>query len=123
METVEFFKKTRFMHLPIFPFSIREGTEAEKMDGQLPDKIKKARAAELARVQDEIKAEIIDDYIEKHRSEPVYVLGEKWENGITNGHTEHFIECDIKTDFDGTGKILPILLTGREGFVLKGKLM
>ena len=119
-ETVEFFKKARFMHLHIFPFSVREGTEAEKMDGQLPDKVKKARAAELARVQNGIKSEILDDYIEKHRNSPVYVLGEKWENGITNGHTEHFIECDIETDFDGTGAILPILLTGREGFVLKG---
>lgn len=119
-ETVEFFKKANFMHLHIFPFSVREGTEAEKMDGQLPDKVKKARAAELARVQNGIKARILDEYIEKHRETPVYVLGEKWEDGVTNGHTEHFIECDIRTDFDGTGTILPVFLTGRDGFVLKG---
>ncbi len=120
-ETVEFFKKNRFMHLHIFPFSVREGTEAEKMDNQLPESVKKARAAELARVQNEIKAEILDDYIEKHKTSPVYVLGEKWENGVTNGHTEHFIECDIETDSDGTGHILPVLLCGRNGFVLNGK--
>ena len=90
------------------------------MDGQLPDKVKKARAAELARVQNGIKARILDEYIEKHRETPVYVLGEKWEDGVTNGHTEHFIECDIRTDFDGTGTILPVFLTGRDGFVLKG---
>ena len=71
-------------------------------------------------MQNEIKSQILDEYIENHREAPVYVLGEKWEDGITNGHTEHFIECDINTDFDGTGSILPILLTGRDGFVLKG---
>ena len=120
-ETVEFFKKAKFMHLHIFPFSVREGTEAEKMDGQLSDKIKKARAAELASVQNEIKSQILDDYIKAHADDPVYVLGEKWEDGVTNGHTEHFIECDIETEYDGTGKILPVVIEGREGFVLKGK--
>ena len=121
--TVEFFKKTRFMHLHIFPYSIRQGTEAASMPDQVPDNIKKYRAARLAEVQSEIKAEILDKYIEDHRTTPVYVLGEKWEDGITNGHTQHFIECDIETDFDGTGHILPIVLTGRDGVVLKGKIL
>lgn len=118
--TVEFFRKTRFMHLHIFPYSIRKGTEAATMPDQVPENVKKQRAARLASVQADIKSEILDEYIEKHRNDPVYVLGEKWENGITNGHTEHFIECDIETDFDGTGHILPILLTGRDEYVLKG---
>ncbi len=121
--TVEFFKKTRFMHLHIFPYSIRQGTEAATMPDQVPDSIKKERAAKLAAVQAEIKAEILDKYIEEHREHPVYVLGEKWEHGITNGHTQHFIECDIETDFDGTGHILPIILTGRNGYVLTGKIL
>ena len=120
--TVEFFKKTRFMHLHIFPYSIRQGTEAAEMPNQVPENIKKQRAARLLRVQNEIKAEILDKYIEDHRERPVYVLGEKWEDGVTNGHTEHFIECDIKTDFDGTGHILPIVLTGRDKFVLRGEI-
>ncbi len=118
--TVEFLKKTQFMHLHIFPYSIRKGTEAASMPDQVPENVKKQRAARLVAVQAEIKAKILDDYIEKHRNSPVYVLGEKWEKGITNGHTEHFIECDIETDFDGTGHILPILLSGRDGWVLRG---
>ena len=118
--TVEFFKKTRFMHLHIFPYSKRQGTEAASMPNQVPEPVKKRRAAYLAAVQDDVKSAILDEYIEKHREEPVYVLGEKWEKGITNGHTEHFIECDIETEFDGTGMILPVLLTERDGFVLKG---
>lgn len=118
--TVEFFKRTRFMHLHIFPYSIRQGTEAATMSGQVPESIKKERAARLAAVQAEIKAEILDKYIEDHKEKPVYVLGEKWEQGITNGHSQHFIECDIETDFDGTGHILPIVLTGRKDYVLTG---
>lgn len=120
-ETVEFFKNNKFMHLHIFPYSIREGTEAATMPHQVPDKVKKERAARLAAVQAEIKADILDKYIADHTDEPAYLLGEKWESGVTNGHTEHFIECDVETDFDGTGMILPIVFTGRDGFVLKGK--
>lgn len=120
--TVEFFAKNRFMHLHIFPYSVRQGTEAATMPNQIPDNVKKERAARLASVQARIKAEILDKYIEDHREKPVYVLGEKWEQGITNGHTQHFIECDIETDFDGTGHILPIILTGRNGYVLNGKI-
>jgi tRNA A37 methylthiotransferase MiaB len=93
------------------------------MPDQVPENIKKIRAARLAEVQSEIKAEILDKYIEDHREVPVYVLGEKWEDGVTNGHTQHLIECDIETDFDGTGHILPIVLTGRNGVVLKGKVL
>ncbi len=119
--TVEFFKKTRFMHLHIFPYSVRQGTEAASMPEQIPENVKKKRAEELAAVQSEIKSEILDKYIADHMENPVYVLGEKWDNGITNGHTEHFIECDIETDFDGTGYIIPIVLTGRSGIVVKGK--
>ncbi len=121
-ESVEFFEKARFMHLHIFPYSVREGTEAAEMPGQVADNLKKERAAKLAVHQKRIKEEIFDSYIEKHRESPVYVLGEKWEDGVTNGHTEHFMECDIITDFDGTGKILPLVLRGRDGFVLKGEI-
>ena len=121
--TVEFFKKTRFMHLHIFPYSIRRGTEAATMPDQVPDNVKKQRAAELARVQDEIKCNMLDKYIADHKESPVYVLGEKWEGGVTNGHSEHFIECDIRTDFDGTGMILPIKLTGRNGYVITGEVI
>jgi len=120
--TVEFFKKNRFMHLHIFPYSIRQGTEAATMPDQVPENVKKERAARLAAVQAEIKAEILDKYITAYKEDPVYVLGEKWENGITNGHSQHFIECDIETDFDGTGHILPIVLTGRKEYVLTGKI-
>ena len=121
--TVDFFKKTRFMHLHIFPYSIRRGTEAATMPDQVPDNVKKQRAAELARVQDEIKCNMLDKYIADHKEFPVYVLGEKWEGGVTNGHSEHFIECDIRTDFDGTGMILPIKLTGRNGYVITGEVI
>lgn len=120
-ETVEFFKKAGFLHLHIFPFSVRKGTEAETMPDQIDESVKKARALALANEQKKITETFLDSYIDSHRTEPVFVLCEKWENGVSNGHTEHFAECNIPTPCDMTGKILPVLLEGRNGEVLFGR--
>ena len=121
-ETVEFCKKARFLHLHIFPYSKREGTEAAEMPGQIPEPVKKERAAALARVGEKIQSEILDRYVELHgEADPVFVLCEMHRNGITNGHTEHFIECDFETDGDRTGETVAVALTGRKGNVLTGR--
>ncbi|MBE6713667.1 MAG: tRNA (N(6)-L-threonylcarbamoyladenosine(37)-C(2))-methylthiotransferase MtaB [Ruminococcaceae bacterium] len=121
--TVEFCKKAQLLHLHIFPYSKREGTEAAEMPDQIPENEKKERAACLARIGEEIQDGILDKYIRDHSDEysPVYVLCEKWENGVSNGHTEHFIECDIETEEGRVGEIIPVVIVGRRGSVLLGK--
>ncbi|MBP5304927.1 MAG: radical SAM protein, partial [Lachnospiraceae bacterium] len=41
LETCEFAKKCGFSKIHIFPYSVRTGTKAAAMEGQLPEKIKK----------------------------------------------------------------------------------
>lgn len=122
IETVEFCKKARFLHLHIFPYSKRAGTEAATMSDQVPEQIKKQRAHTLALVGEEIQNEILESYVADHGEDnPVYVLCEITKDGIANGHTEHFIECDFGSDRDRTGEIVPIALEGRRGNVLFGR--
>jgi len=42
-ETLEFIQKIRFSRIHAFPFSVREGTRAEHMAGQLPKSVKEER--------------------------------------------------------------------------------
>ena len=42
--TVENLNKSKLSQIHTFPYSIRKGTIAEKMEGHLPDKIKEERA-------------------------------------------------------------------------------
>lgn len=122
LETVEFCKKAKFLHLHIFPYSKREGTEAATMEGQVPENIKKQRAAALAAVSREIQERLLDKYVADHKEEnPVYVLCEMTRDNIANGHTEHFIECDFCSERDRTGEIVKIALEGRRGNVLEGR--
>jgi len=123
-ETVEFFKKTGFLHLHIFPYSKREGTEAADMPDQVPENVKKKRAKILATVQKEIQDEYLDCYVKAHNEDnPVYVLCETVRDGIANGHTEHFIECDMPVDRDRTGEIVRVSVERREGAKLFGKII
>lgn len=122
LESAQFCASARFMHLHIFPYSERKGTEAEKMPDKIPEAERKIRAAFLAKQQEKVQGEILDSYIAAHSDphSPVYVLCEKQEDGVLFGHTEHFAECRIQSENDLTGKIIPTVLKGREGAVLEG---
>ena len=122
LESAQFCASARFMHLHIFPYSERKGTEAENMPDKIPETERKRRAAFLAKQQEKVQGEILDSYIAAHSDphSPVYVLCEKQEDGVLFGHTEHFAECRIQSENDLTGKIIPTVLKGREGAVLEG---
>ena len=116
--TVEFCRKVRFLHLHIFPYSKRKGTEAAEMDGQIPQNVKHERAAELEKIGLEIKKEILDDYVRTHSAgsgTPVYVLAEKSRGGITSGHSEHFVEVKIRGCSAKIGEIVPVFLDSTDG--------
>lgn len=120
-ETLAFIKEARFLHLHLFPYSIRTGTEAAAMPDQIPEPVKKERLKRMEDVQAALRLEMLEDYVEAHRTEPVYVLVEQQKNGIANGHTEHYVETDIPTEEDLNGKIVPVLLDGTDGIICTGK--
>ncbi len=119
-QTLGFCQKTRFLHLHIFPYSIRKGTEAAEMPNQVADDIKKERAARLAEVQRKIKAEILTRYVEEHRAEPVSLLIEEFKNGYALGHSEHFVELRTKADGYRVGDTVAVYLTDTDGEVCTG---
>ncbi len=119
-ETATFIREARFLHLHLFPYSKRAGTEAADMAGQIPEDIKKARLRELESVQKQLRLEMLQAYVEAHREKPVYVLVEQQKDGIANGHSEHYVECDIAAGCDWTGKTVPVVLTETDGTICRG---
>ncbi len=134
-ETADFIRQARFLHLHLFPYSKRAGTEAAAMAGQIPEETKKARLRELEEIQKALRLDMLNEYVEAHRNTPVYVLVEQSlmnqslinqslmnqrKSGIANGHTEHYVECDIPTDCELTGKTVPVFLTETDGKICRG---
>ncbi len=119
-ETLDFCQKMNFMHLHIFPYSVRKGTEAADMPDQVPEPVKKERAARLAEVQRQIKSELLANYVEKHKSAPVSLLIEEFKGGYALGHSEHFVEIRIPAGNHRVGDTVEAYLTETDGEVCTG---
>lgn len=63
LTTVENLKKSKLSQIHTFPYSIRKGTIAEKMEGHLPDKIKDERATIIKKISAEKYQEFVDSNI------------------------------------------------------------
>jgi len=120
-QTVDFCREAKFLHLHIFPYSVRKGTEAAGMSHQLSGCVKKQRAAELANVQADIKRSLLDQYVDDHRESPIYVLIEEEKKGYLVGHSEHYVEVCLKTDAGAVGETVPVLLSETDGEVCYSK--
>jgi threonylcarbamoyladenosine tRNA methylthiotransferase MtaB len=126
-ETLDFCRNVGFLHLHIFPYSIREGTEAASMPDQVRQEIKHERLKKLEAIQAEIKLNLLNQYISTHAEDktPVYVLAEKNKNGIVSGHSEHFVEVfapipdGIKIE---VGEIVPVVLTETDSDICRGRI-
>jgi len=53
--TLAFAKKVRFAQIHIFKYSMRKGTVAAKMDGQVPEQVKTVRSDRLIREEEELR--------------------------------------------------------------------
>ena len=112
-DTVKFIQTVRFLHLHIFPYSQREGTEAAIMENQISPETKKERAALLAKLQAEIKNDLLNEFINSGRK--ANVLFETYKEGILKGHSDNFIECSCPSDknLSGTcGTVVPVSTDG-----------
>ena len=88
------------------------------MDGQVPENIKHERAAELEKIGQQIKSEILADYVRDHSREsgaPVFVLTEKSRGGIASGHSEHFVEVKIRDCHAKIGETVSVYLESTDG--------
>lgn len=119
-ETLSFFEVYPFLHLHIFPYSVRKNTEAEKMPGQKSDEEKAKRARELADAQKRVKSALLDGYVQSHRERPVFVLVEQIKKGLAYGHSEHYAEVVFEAKKDDTGRIIPVTLISHNGDICRG---
>jgi len=101
-------EKCGFSSVHIFPYSIRKGTPAAKMLGQVPESTKAERAAEMAQLTERMKREFEEKYIGK----TVEVLFEQ--DG--KGHTANFIQVHA----EGGEGLKKVLLTGANEDGLEG---
>lgn len=104
--TVDFVKRIGFEKVHVFPYSVREGTVAAKME-QHTNAVKEQRAATLSSITEELRSE----FMKKQIGKTVEVLFETHRNGYTEGYTKNYTPVRIYNDNDYRGKIKEITIT------------
>jgi len=116
--TLEFLKKIPAAYLHVFPYSRREGTLAAKLDGQVPDAVKKDRVRVLRALSDEKKI----TYYERFTGQVLPVLVEAKRDkktGALRGFTRNYIPIIFNGDDGLVGKeILVKLQSVKKGIVM-----
>lgn len=105
-ETKELFEQTKdtlitagFSELHVFPYSVRAGTPAAKMDNQIPEPEKKRRVHELIALNNELAL----NYAQQFSNDIVTVLVEQRnKKGLLEGHTTNY----LKVEFDGDDSLI-----------------
>lgn len=90
-ETMNVARQVGFGHMHIFKYSVREGTRAQRMPGQIPDKIKTERSQRMHALAEELQAA----YRAPFDNTEQRVLIEKWQNGVASGYNDYYVPMEI----------------------------
>ncbi len=93
-EAMAFIKKCAFSSMHIFPYSIRPGTVAASMPGQLEKSVKAARAKEAQAIAGEMQRAYLGSMVGKTLS----VLFETEREGLWTGHSDNYCEVSAIGD-------------------------
>lgn len=117
-ETLEFVKRICFEKVHVFPYSVRKGTRAAKME-QLTKAVKEDRASRLSAVTDKIREEFLNKQIGK----TVEVLFETEKDVFCDGYTKNYTPIRIYSATIRKGEFATIEITGAEKDSCIGKLV
>ena len=97
-----------FDMLHVFPYSLRPGTVAARMDGQISPEVKKQRSKVLLELSDKLYEKFAAQFI----GQDVTVLIEKYdeEKGKNIGHTSNYISVEIPIKESRVGQFLTVKL-------------
>ncbi len=117
-ESMQFAEKIGFAKMHVFPYSKRPGTVAATMENQIPENIKKLRAAEMQKVADKCEESFYKSQIGKTLS----VLFEQKNKNICRGHSENYMTVEVCGNDEILKKIINVKITDFKDGVLSGKI-
>ena len=97
-----------FDMLHVFPYSLRPGTAAARMDGQISPDCKKKRSKVLLDLSDKLYEKFANRFV----GQDVTVLIEKYdeEKGVNIGHTSNYLSVEIPFKESKVGQFITIKL-------------
>lgn len=116
-QTLTFIEKCAFADMHVFPYSIRPGTPAAKME-QLSGPIKDERAHRAS----EVAAKMHRDYLAACVGQVYPVLFEQPKDGKYSGHAPNYMEVEVAKD-GLHNQVLNVKITGVQDDILLGEVI
>ena len=117
-ETLDFIRSIGFAEMHVFPYSIRPGTKAAGMPGQLTHAVKNARAALAQAAAEEMQLAYLDAQVGK----TLPVLFETQHDGVWQGHTDNY--CEVLAAGENLHGIMEsVQISARDGKKLVGNIV
>ena len=99
-----------FEKMHVFPYSVRAGTKAATMPGQVPKAVKTARAAKMLALEKEMRLK----HFESQNGKTLPVLFETEKGGYCYGHTKNYLPVKVKSARKLSGGIFSVTVTGND---------
>jgi len=114
-ETLDFVRACAFARIHVFPYSRRSGTAADRMDGQIPEEIKRSRARELLGLGNKLE----EAFVESLTGTVQEVLFERPAGGTgAEGYTGQYVRVQAEAR---PGEIRSVRILRREGALAFGE--
>ncbi|ALS74229.1 tRNA (N(6)-L-threonylcarbamoyladenosine(37)-C(2))-methylthiotransferase MtaB [Planococcus rifietoensis] len=112
MDTFNFIRDHRFSELHVFPYSMRTGTPAARMDGQIDEAVKNERVHRLIELNDQLAKE----YASRYEGKLLEIIPEEeatdhLTGGMLVGYTDNYLKVAISGDESLIGKIVKVKIT------------
>lgn len=121
-QTCRFAEEISLADAHIFKYSIRKGTRAAEMEGQIDPQVKESRSQKLM----EITARTRREFLERFLGQEVDVLFEQYhrkEKELYEGKTDNYITVVVRGDDTLEGKIRRVRLTKEKDGIVFGELV
>jgi threonylcarbamoyladenosine tRNA methylthiotransferase MtaB len=114
-------REVGFSHVHTFKYSARQGTRAERMSDQVPEKVKQQRSLVVREIASENKQKYRQMFVGKQQT----VLVEKVnKSGMAKGYGQHYVPVEFKSSLPGNNYFhtttVKSVATASHDFILRG---
>ncbi len=116
-ESMVFVERARLARIHVFPYSRRAGTPADRMEGQLDEAVKHARAREMIELGNRLEAEYVSGLV--GTVQPV-LFEQPAGEGLAEGYTGQYVR--VRADAR-PGDLRPVRILRAEGALASGEVV
>ncbi len=120
-DTVAFAREARLLDAHVFAYSKREGTPAAKYENQIPEDVKKCRSAELIKVCEDVRDELLSEIVTAGK--PLSCILESRKGKCYNAHSDSYIEVSVEGEEGLSGRLVLVKPLSHKNGIVYGEIM